>query len=161
MTDICTQQLPSTLPQRFPLLLIDRVHSRSSEAIVASKNITLNEPCYRGLTTWTETWRYAYPESLLLESFGQAAALLWGIDDLVEGTLMFVGARGVEFLQPAYPGDRVEHHVHLDYVMNNTCVASGSSWVNGSEALRIESITATKRTLTAAQQIGAQHEQFQ
>lgn len=43
------QEILSYLPQRYPILMIDKVISIvPGESIVALKNVTVNEPCFLG-----------------------------------------------------------------------------------------------------------------
>ncbi|MEE3922546.1 hypothetical protein V2I01_42060 [Micromonospora sp. BRA006-A] len=54
------------LPQRFPLLLVDRVVEVRPDGIVAEKAVTAAEWCYAGLDETTPPEAYAYPVALLL-----------------------------------------------------------------------------------------------
>lgn len=129
------------LPHRHPMVLLDRVdHLETGVLLVASKAITATEPCYRELAAAAPPWAYAYPVSLLIESFGQAAAVLW-LHSVSAGArskaapgrsdrlLMFGALRDCRFEGEAFPGDVVRHEVRLDHRSEATGLASGASWV--------------------------------
>jgi len=113
----------AALPQRYPLLLVDRVLDlRPGVRIETVKLVSATDPCYAGVPEQPGgPAAYRYPASLLIESFGQSAALLWlhgtgtgaGTDDAV---LLFVAAREYEVHGHAYPGDTVRHVVELERV---------------------------------------------
>ncbi len=127
----------SLLPHRHPMVLLDRVdHIEPGVRAVASKAITATEPCYRDLADAAPPWAYAYPVSLLLESFGQAAAVLWLQSAQAETSsgwsdwLLVLGAiRHCRFDGEAFPGDVLRHEVRLDHMTESTGLASGESWV--------------------------------
>jgi 3-hydroxyacyl-[acyl-carrier-protein] dehydratase len=121
------------LPQRYPMLLLDRVLSvEPGVSVRAIKAISACEPCYAGLADGLGQDSYAYPVSLLIESFGQAAAVLWlvttaGIasDDI----LLFAGARDCVIKSPAYPGDVLCHTARLARVADGTALVEGETLV--------------------------------
>jgi 3-hydroxyacyl-[acyl-carrier-protein] dehydratase len=99
----------------------------------ATRTVRANEPCYRLLSPGQDPAGRAYPSSLVMESFGQAAALLWAVragrlagpDEV----LMFAAARDCRLEGHAYPGDVLRHRVRLDDVVAGTAFASGDTWV--------------------------------
>ncbi|MCI4066462.1 beta-hydroxyacyl-ACP dehydratase [Micromonospora sp. R77] len=140
-------QIRAVLPQRHPLLLVDRVLSRGDDRIETIKAITATEPCYARLGDDATVEDHAYPVSLLIESFGQSAALLW-LHDAVAGAghvLLFVGARDYTVEGHAYPGDTVRHVVHLERVVADTAFATGESWVGDRRIAVIGSLMAARR----------------
>ncbi|WP_233513184.1 3-hydroxyacyl-ACP dehydratase FabZ family protein, partial [Micromonospora craterilacus] len=147
-------QIRALLPQRFPLLLVDRVLTMTPGThIEAVKAVTATEPCYRDLTDDAPPGDYAYPASLLVESLGQTAALLWLAeadgpvgDDQV---LMFVGARDFVFDSAAYPGDVLRHTVHLERVIADTAFATGETYVGDRRIARVGTLMAARRPRTA------------
>ena len=146
-------RIRALLPQRHPLLLVDRVLTRTGNRIETIKAITATEPCYAGLGDDATIDDYAYPASLLIESFGQSAALLW-----LEGPptadqmLVFAGARDYVVEGHAYPGDVVRHVVHLERVVADTAFATGESWAGDRRIATVGSLIAARRpaaTVTA------------
>jgi 3-hydroxymyristoyl/3-hydroxydecanoyl-(acyl carrier protein) dehydratase len=151
--DAVDRQFPDVrrvLPQRYPLLLVDRVEATEpGQSIRTVKAVTATEPCYAGLPDDAPLDRYAYPRSLLIESFGQSAALLWldgdrpAVDDAQ--VLLFVGARGYRFEHDAYPGDLLRHEVRLDSVVADTAFASGATWAGGRRVATVAALMAARR----------------
>jgi 3-hydroxymyristoyl/3-hydroxydecanoyl-(acyl carrier protein) dehydratase len=144
----------AVLPQRHPLLLVDRVLDIDpGRSIRTTKAISGTEPCYAALPDGAEPWRYDYPCSLLIESLGQSAALLWldgqrpaPDDGLV---LMFAGARSFHFAAAARPGDVLRHEVRLDSVIADTAFASGRTWAGDRLVSTVDSLVATRRPVRA------------
>ena len=74
-------QIRAMLPQAAPMVLLDRVQVlEPGRSLRALKAVSGSEPCYQDVPAGLPERRYAYPRSLLLESFGQAAAVLWQCD---------------------------------------------------------------------------------
>lgn len=144
-------EVRALLPQRYPLLLVDRVLAlEPGRSIRTIKAITATEPCYAEVPDGAEGWRYDYPCSLMIESFGQSAALLWldgrqptADDD--EQTLMFVGATDFNFEGTARPGDVLRHEVRMDSVIADTAFASGEIWVDDRRVATVATLVATRR----------------
>ena len=42
------QAIREILPHRYPMLLVDRIEELEAERIVGIKNVTINEPFFRG-----------------------------------------------------------------------------------------------------------------
>lgn len=136
------------LPQRHPMLLVDRVLALTSTSIRTEKAVTATEPCYAHVPDGAPEGHYAYPESLLLESLGQSAALLWlagagAVDD--DHVLMFVGARRYRVLGAAHPGDVLRHEVELDQVKADTVFATGRTRVGRRTVAVAGSLVAVRR----------------
>jgi 3-hydroxyacyl-[acyl-carrier-protein] dehydratase len=121
------------LPHRCPMILLDRVCSIVPDtAISAEKSISGSEPCYRTLPEGAPARAYAFPSSLLMESLGQAAAVLWlasrgGLN--AGDVLMLAVIKDYRVLGPAFPGDVVRHEVRLDHCSDGAAIATGESWV--------------------------------
>ncbi|WP_329468139.1 3-hydroxyacyl-ACP dehydratase FabZ family protein [Streptomyces sp. NBC_01431] len=130
-----------TLPHRYPMLLVDRVLELvPGERLVAIKAITCNEPWYQWIGEDADLERFAYPQSLLVESWGQAAGILAvhggsGTEDGA-GQVMLAGAMsGVDFRRPAYPGDVLEHRVRLLRALTDTVIFEGETVIGGEVAM--------------------------
>jgi len=126
--------------QRFPIALLDRITEyERGHHIVAIKAVTASEPCYSDLADDAGSDALAYPRSLMLESFCQAAGPLClhsGLDFSTH-TMLFVSMGEVEFLEPVYPGDVMEHSVAIQRVLSDAAVVGGVVKVNGSVVARI------------------------
>lgn len=137
------------LPQGHPVVLLDRVIAMvPGQSLIGEKAVSGCEPCYADPQAAQE--RYAYPPSLVLESFGQAAAILWlesarpnGLD--ADELLMFTVARGCEMLGAAYPGDVLRHHVRLDNIVGDNVFVTGDVSVGDRRIMTIGSMVATLR----------------
>ncbi|GGW82028.1 3-hydroxyacyl-[acyl-carrier-protein] dehydratase FabZ [Streptomyces lucensis JCM 4490] len=128
------------LPHRFPMLMVDRVLELvPGERIVAVKAITCNEPCYQRLGEDAGPQEFAYPPSLLVESWGQAAGLLalHGSEEALAGDqVMLAGAMsGVTFHRAALPGDVLEHRVQLFRALSDTVIFDGHTTIDGEPAV--------------------------
>jgi len=70
-------EIKRVLPHRYPMLLVDRVvEIEPGIRLTARKAVSGNEPWYRDLADDTPATGYAYPPTLLVESWCQAAGLL-------------------------------------------------------------------------------------
>lgn len=142
-------RIKALLPQRHPLLLVDRVVSvRPGHSLSAVKAVTAAEPCYRDVPDGAPASAYAYPASLLLESLGQAAALLWlaeagAIDP--DHVLMFAGARGYRLLGEAHPGDVLRHDVEMTQVKADTVFATGQTYAGSTLIATADTLIAVRR----------------
>ncbi len=153
------------LPQRYPLLLVDRVLELvAGDRIRTVKAVSGTDPCYAHLSDGVDARCHDYPGSLVVESFGQSAALLWldGADPAPDDrVLMFVGARGVRFEAVARPGDVLRHEVRLEAVLADTAFATGETWVGDQRIASFGSLIATRRPArlpsTAPATAGAGH----
>src|SRR5947207_10616890 len=73
MADMDIHQVLQYLPQRFPILMVDRVlECEPGKRIVALKNVSVNEPYFPGHFPL----RPVMPGVLILEAMAQAAAIL-------------------------------------------------------------------------------------
>ena len=128
MAELDIQEVLAHLPHRYPFLLIDRVNSlETGKRIVASKNVTANEPHFQGHFPG----RPIMPGVLILEAMAQAAGLLVFLS---EGTkpdaasvYYYVGIDNARFKKPVVPGDVLELDVSIDRFMRGigkfTCTA--------------------------------------
>jgi 3-hydroxyacyl-[acyl-carrier-protein] dehydratase len=122
------------LPHRHPILLVDRVlEIEPFKHIVAVKAISGSEPCYAELAEGLPAAAYAFPSSLLIESFAQAGVLLWLHSaalrgERLTGVLIFAAARDCTFHSAALPGDTLRHVVTLDRLVGDNAFLTGQTW---------------------------------
>ncbi|WP_018680609.1 3-hydroxyacyl-ACP dehydratase FabZ family protein [Actinokineospora enzanensis] len=142
------------LPQRYPMLLVDRVVQVRADGLTSVKAVSATEPCYRAIPAAAPTESWAYPEALLVESFGQSAALAWLLvgpadqrERLTGGNLLplFAGLRDVSFEGAAYPGDVLRNEVRLEHVSDGAAFASGEVLVGDRVIARFGSLIAVTR----------------
>lgn len=128
-------EIRKIIPHRHPVLLVDTVEDVIPfERIVTTKTISGCEPCYARMADDLDISAFAYPPSLLIESFGQSGAILW-MESLrakgrtLTGTLIFAAARNVIFHRSVYPGDVVRHVATVDQLVNDNAFLSGETFV--------------------------------
>ena len=102
------------LPQRFPLLMIDRVtECEPGKRIVALKNVSVNEPYFPGHFPR----RPIMPGVLILEAMAQAAAILVfrtvGEQPGENALYYYAGIDKARFRKPVVPGDQLEIEVAI------------------------------------------------
>ena len=102
------------LPQRFPLLMIDRVtQCEPGKRIVALKNVSVNEPYFPGHFPR----RPIMPGVLILEAMAQAAAILVfrtaGEQPGENALYYYAGIDNARFRKPVVPGDQLEIEVAI------------------------------------------------
>lgn len=150
----------SALPHGHPMLLVDRIEELDpGKRIVATKALTFGEPCYRDVPADAAASGYAYPASLLLESFGQAAALLWLLGSQPaqidgEQVLMLVAARDCTIEGLAIPGDTVRHVACIDRIVGDNVFVEGASYVDDRRVASVGSMMAAIRPRSALQAAG-------
>ena len=108
MPDMDIHAVLAHLPQRFPILMIDRVlECEPGKRIRALKNVSIDEPFFMGHFPA----RPVMPGVLMLEALAQAAALLsfesLGLDPGDDIVVYFVGIDGARFKRPVEPGDQL------------------------------------------------------
>lgn len=140
----------SVLPHGPQMVLVDRVEWLDpGRELRALKAVTGSEPCYQHLAAGLPRERYAYPASLIIESFGQAAVLLWasrlGSLRLDGKLLMFAAARNCRLNGRAYPGDVLRHEVRLDRPIADSGFASGETWAGNRRIATMGSVIAVLR----------------
>jgi 3-hydroxyacyl-[acyl-carrier-protein] dehydratase len=138
------------LPHRFPMLLVDAVLAATpGESVVATKAVTVNEPCYAAGGPDT-----GYPPTLLVESWCQAAALLACLDapnpDVLTGQVaLFGGISGLRFGAPIHPGSLVVHRARLVKLFDRAAVLTGTAEVAGRTVLEVDNVTIAFRDAAA------------
>ncbi len=95
------------LPQRYPILLIDRVlELEEGKRIVALKNVTIGEPYFQGHFPSLPMMPGVY----MLEAMAQAGGILVYKTlkfDMSKDMLVYAGVDGVRFKRPVFPGDQM------------------------------------------------------
>jgi 3-hydroxyacyl-[acyl-carrier-protein] dehydratase len=138
--------LRDRLPHRYPMLLVDRVtHCVPGERLTALKAVSCNEPWYAGLPAGTPAEGFAYPRTLLVESWCQAAGALATWDepnpDVLTGRVMlFGGLSGVEYLRDVHPGEVVEHRVRVSRNLGDTVLFDGTSQVGDETVMTVDRV---------------------
>jgi 3-hydroxyacyl-[acyl-carrier-protein] dehydratase len=119
------QEILKSLPQRYPMLMVDRVISvEAGKRIVAIKNVSANEPYFQGHFPGHPIM----PGVLILEAMAQAAGLLIFAGEAThEYIYYYAGIDNARFKRPVLPGDQLELDVTLQRQLRNVgkfgCVA--------------------------------------
>ena len=129
MTEMDINQVLEHLPQRYPMLMIDRVREcEPGKRILALKNVSANEPCFQGHFPG----RPILPGVLILEAMAQAAGLLVFSAETPAGhtdgsVYYYVGIDNARFKKPVVPGDQLELEVRFERMLRGigkfSCVA--------------------------------------
>jgi UDP-3-O-[3-hydroxymyristoyl] N-acetylglucosamine deacetylase / 3-hydroxyacyl-[acyl-carrier-protein] dehydratase len=104
-TELDIRRILDTLPHRYPFLMVDRVvEFVGDDALVAIKNVSINEPFFQGHFPGNPVM----PGVLQLEAMAQAAGILMLRRGSSEGkTSLFMSADKVKFRKPVRPGDQL------------------------------------------------------
>jgi 3-hydroxyacyl-[acyl-carrier-protein] dehydratase len=135
------------LPHRYPFLLVDRVEELvEGQYIVATKNVSINEPFFNGHFPQMPVM----PGVLIVEAMAQAAGIL-GFKTVgktpEDGSIyLFAGVDGVKFKRQVVPGDQLT--LKVDYVSDrrNIWKFEGKAYV-GDELAATASITCVDKEL--------------
>ena len=151
MADMDIYEVLKKLPQRYPLLLIDRIlECDPGKRILALKNVSANEPYFPGHFPQ----RPIMPGVLILEAMAQAACVLafstLGDEVTPNSLYYYAGVDNARFKRPVIPGDQL----HLEVVI---LARKRSLWkfactgrVDGQVATQAE-ILCTMRSLEAGE----------
>jgi 3-hydroxyacyl-[acyl-carrier-protein] dehydratase len=114
MAEMDINEVLARLPQRYPILMIDRVKEcEPGRRIVALKNVSANEPYFQGHFPG----RPIMPGVLILEAMAQAAGVMMfsGSPQKDSDALYYyVGIDNARFKRPVVPGDQLELEVSLE-----------------------------------------------
>ena len=128
MAEMDIHEVLTYLPQRFPVLMIDRVlECEPGKRILAVKNVSANEPHFLGHFPG----RPIMPGVLILEAMAQAACILAlrtkGEVAGANTAYYYAGIDGARFKRPVVPGDQLELDVqvlgHKRGIWKFACVA--------------------------------------
>ena len=146
MADMEIQEVLAHLPQRYPILMIDRVREcEPGKRIVALKNVSVNEPYFQGHFPG----RPIMPGVLILEAMAQAAGILvfrtMSHKPSENYLYYYAGIDGARFKRPVVPGDQLEVEVSIQGSKRSIWKFSCAARVDGAVAAEAE-ILCTVRT---------------
>jgi 3-hydroxyacyl-[acyl-carrier-protein] dehydratase len=132
MTEMDIHEVLAHLPQRFPMLMIDRVKDiELGKRIVALKNVSANEPYFQGHFPN----RPIMPGVLILEAMAQAAGILvfrtQGTKPDEKSVYYYVGIDNARFKRPVMPGDQLELEVKFERALRGISKFSCEARVAG------------------------------
>ena len=129
-------EIKKYIRNRYPLLMVDKVtRVVKGDSIIAVKNITGNETCYKDIPIDHDNIEaYAYPVTLIIESFCQVAGILAGVTVSNEtvgnnNIVLFGSISDCVLLEDAYPGDTLEHHANIIKITSDAAVIGGEIWI--------------------------------
>jgi len=116
------------LPHRYPFLMVDQiVEFEIEKRIVGTKNVTRNEPCFRGHFPGHPIM----PGVLIVEAMGQVGGILLlnTVDNPQDKLVYFLGMDGVRFRKPVTPGDQLRFELILVKRRGTIFIMSGKTYV--------------------------------
>jgi 3-hydroxyacyl-[acyl-carrier-protein] dehydratase len=126
------QKIMSSIPHRYPFLLVDRVvEINGEESGVGIKNVTANEPQFTGHFPG----RPVFPGVLMIEGMAQTAGVLVvnarGAGDQQVNTVLFTTIDKAKFRKPVTPGDQIRFHLTKMARRRNIWFYRGEARVDG------------------------------
>jgi len=107
MITLDINQIKESIPQRYPMLLLDRIIDlEPGKKVVAIKKVSINEPFFQGHFPDEPIM----PGSLIIEAMAQASTFLFYRSEKKERKLNFyLGVvKDARFFKPVIPGDELK-----------------------------------------------------
>jgi len=125
-------QIQQLIPHRYPFLLVDKVISLDFEnrKIVATKNVSINEPFFQGHFPGQPIM----PGVLIIEAMAQAGGVLTQLTlgrDAQSKLFYMVKVDKARFSKQVVPGDVLEMHVEIKRMIRNMAVYDCVAKVDG------------------------------
>ena len=146
------ERIKGLLPHRYPMLLVDAVlELRAGDWIRATKAVTLDEAAYaRARRDAASTATRSYPTSLVVESFCQAAGILFmesamGRYDRDRHVLLFGALAGCRVTGAAFPGDVLTHRARIVKAFSDSAVFAGEVAVEDRTVLTLDHVVMAVR----------------
>ena len=116
------------IQEKHNIQLVDRVLDKSSDKIIALKNVTINEPCFKDHIIDNEP---VLPGSITLEIIGQ-------VGDILLGTITYlVKIDNMRFYEKVIPGDQLKIEVNLLRSMGKIHKLYGIGKVNDKKCVEV------------------------
>lgn len=152
MAEMDILEVLAHLPQRYPMLMIDRVREiEPGKRIVALKNVSANEPYFEGHFPG----RPIMPGVLILEAMAQAAGILAfrtknqkPSESIV---YYYAGIDGARFKRPVVPGDQLEIEAVILASKRNLWKFGCTARVEGAVVAQAEILCTLRFSTDAAQ----------
>ena len=133
------------LPHRYPFILVDRILDyKVSDYIVATKNVTINEPFFIGHFPGNPIM----PGVLMLEALAQAGAILFNLSrhpqEGHEFLFFFAGIDNAKFKHVVTPGDQLRLEVKLIAQKRDFWRMHGEAFVGDKLACSADLMSAAK-----------------
>ena len=129
-------EIMSIIPHRQPFLLIDRVEAlEEGKSIVATKNVTYNEPFFAGHFPQEPVM----PGVLQVEAMAQAGAVaIMSLEQFKGKTGYFGGIKNVKFKRKVVPRDVLRIELEIDKMKKNIGIGHGTAYVGDEVACQVE-----------------------
>lgn len=129
-------QIMELIPHRQPFLLIDRVEELvEGKSIVATKNVSYNEPFFAGHFPQEPVM----PGVLQVEAMAQAGAVaIMSMEEFRGKTGYFGGIKNVKFKRKVVPGDVLRIELEIDKMKKNIGIGHGTAYVGDQVACQVE-----------------------
>ncbi len=139
------QRIFDLLPHRYPFILVDRVLDyKEMEYLVATKNVTINEPFFTGHFPGNPIM----PGVLMLEALAQASAILSNLSrrpkEGHEFLYFFASINNAKFKQIVIPGDQLRLEVKLSSQKRDFWCMHGEAFVGDKLACSADLMSAAK-----------------
>jgi 3-hydroxyacyl-[acyl-carrier-protein] dehydratase len=131
------------LPQRPPLLLIDRVIDiEPRKSARAYKCVSVNEPVMQGHLAGEPV----FPAVLCVEAMSQLICILLYASSAIDSSqrYAFAGVEKAKFRQPIVPGDRVEFAINVIQHRSNIWKCAGTAHVDDVLCVEAELLAAVQ-----------------
>lgn len=133
------QELLTTLPHRYPFLLIDRVTEWvPGKKAAGYKNVTINEPFFQGHFPG----RPIMPGVLMIEAMAQMAATLAMRGGGKGNQVMLLGVDDFRIRKPVVPGDKLSITAEVIKVKGIFWRFAGTATVDGADVAKGEFLAA-------------------
>lgn len=145
-------EIKAIMSHRFPMLLIDRIISIEEwDKVTGVKCVTATDECYAEVPTDAPLSSYAYPPSLIIESFGQACGVLIGIKRKQaghqDGKLMIAaGVMGFSIHRDVYPGQTLVFHGRLVRELTDFAIFEGEAMCEDQLVATVDSMIVAFRS---------------
>ncbi|WP_054707137.1 3-hydroxyacyl-ACP dehydratase FabZ [Bacillus sp. JCM 19041] len=124
--EIKMDQLLDILPQRYPMIMVDKVTYLDEKKIIALKNVSGNEPCFLGHFPNKKV----FPGVLLTEAIAQASiVLLQQGTQLDEGCTPVIYHTNIKFKHMVLPGDQLKIEADFQKKVGNSAIVNASVYV--------------------------------
>jgi 3-hydroxyacyl-[acyl-carrier-protein] dehydratase len=140
--EIKFEEIKALLPQRFPLLMVDRIIAfEKGKKAIAIKNVSGNDIFFLGHFPGMAV----LPGALLIEAMAQTAIVLFRKsyeDDHAaswdDKNLFFFGSAKARFMRPVFPGDQVQIELIVLKSVSTGAVVEAVATVEGRKIAKAE-----------------------
>ena len=138
------QQVNSVLPQKFPLIMVDKVLERvAGERIVCVKNVTGNEMVFLGPFPG-----YAiFPGVYITDALAQSAILLFNDEDTQDtDSLYLLYSTKMTFKSVVVPGDQMRMEIETQKATKLGIIVDAKAYVDDKVVAKGELIFSVKKS---------------